>query len=589
MRRTLPAVSLIVVLLSSAVAAAQAKPRESFPDVAQLKAMAARFAPTPMRVDTSRLSPGDAQALVKLIEAARVVDVLYMQQLWSGDLALYEKLKRDRTPLGQARLRYFWINKGPWSDLDEHRAFLPGVPGRKPLGANFYPADMTKQEFEDWVKGLAKEQQEAAESYFTVITRDEQGKLRIVPYDQAYKEDLQRAAALLREAAGLTDNETLKRFLSARADAFLSNDYYPSDVAWMDLDAPLDITIGPYETYTDELFGYKAAFEAYVNLRDDAESSKMAAFARHLQEIEDHLPEDPQYRNPKLGAAAPIRVVNEILAAGDGEHAVQTTAYNLPNDERVIREKGSKRVMMKNVQEAKFRSVLIPIAQRLLAAKDSPDVSFEPFFTHTLAHELMHGLGPHDIKVAGRETTVRQELKELYGAIEEAKADATGLFALQYMMDHAKEMKLEGVLRSGEAAERQLYTTYLASAFRSLRFGIVEAHGRGMALQFNYLVDHGGFVQNPDGSFAVDFAKIKPAVRELTHDLLTLEATGDYAGAKRMLDALAVIRPSVQQQLDKLAGVPVDIEPQFVTADELTAVTPKPAAKPGVKPRRKRR
>src|SRR5574340_1499115 len=585
MRRGLAALLLRVVWLSSVLAAAQARPSESWPDLAELKTMTARFAPTPLRVDTSRLSPGDAQALVKLIAAARVVDVLYMQQLWSGDLALYEKLKRDRTPLGQARLRYFWINKGPWSDLDGHRAFLPGVPRRKPLGANFYPVDMTKQEFEDWVKGLAKEPQEAARSYFTVISRDERGNLHIVAYDQAYEKDLQRAAALLREAAGLTDNQTLKRFLSARADAFLSNDYYQSDVAWMDLDAPLDITIGPYETYTDELFGYKAAFEAYVNLRDEAESNKVAVFSRHLQAIEDHLPEEPQYRNPKLGAAAPIRVVNEILGAGDGEHAVQTTAYNLPNDERVIREKGSKQGMLKNVQEAKFRSVLIPVAQRLLPAKDSPDVSFEFFFTHTLAHELMHGLGPHNIQVGGRDTTVRQELKELHGAIEEAKADATGLFALQYMMDRAREMKLEGVLRSGEAAERQLYTTYLASAFRSLRFGLVEAHGRGMALQFNYLVDHGGFVQNPDGSFAVDFARIKPAVRELTHDLLTLEATGDYAGAKRMLDALAVIRPSVQQQLDKLAGVPVDIEPLFVTAEEIAPMTPKPAAKPRAKPR----
>src|SRR5574340_619493 len=350
MRRGLAALLLRVVWLSSVLAAAQARPSESWPDLAELQTMTARFAPTPMRVDTSRLSAGDAQALVKLIEAARVVDVLYMQQLWSGNLALREKLRRDRTPLGQARLRYFWINKGPWSDLDEHRAFLPGVPRRKPLGANFYPVDMTKQEFEDWGTGLAKEQQQAARSYFTVIRRDERGNLHIVPYAQAYEKDLQRAAALLREAAGLTDNQTLKRFLSARAAAFLSNDYYQSDVAWMDLDAPLDNTLGPYETYTDELFGYKAAFEAYVNLRDDLESNKVAVFSHHLQAIEDHLPEDPQYRNPKLGAAAPIRVVNEILGAGDGEHAVQTTAYNLPNDERVIREKGSKQVMLKNVQ-----------------------------------------------------------------------------------------------------------------------------------------------------------------------------------------------------------------------------------------------
>ena len=208
----------------------------------------------------------------------------------------------------------------------------------------------------------------------------------------------------------------------------------------MDLDAPLDITIGPYETYNDELFGYKAAFEAYVNLRDDEETAKLSAFTAHLQEIENNLPIDPQYRNPKLGAAAPIRVVDEILSAGDGAHGVQTAAYNLPNDDRVVQQKGSKRVMLKNVQEAKFRSVLLPIARRTLSKSAMVDVSFEPFFTHILAHELMHGLGPHQIKVQGRDTTPREELKELYSAIEEAKADVTGLFALQYMMDHAKEL-----------------------------------------------------------------------------------------------------------------------------------------------------
>src|SRR5437868_6756255 len=242
----------------------------------------------------------------------------------------------------------------------------------------------------------------------------------------------------------------------------------------MQLDAPIDITIGPYETYNDELFGYKAAFEAYVNLRDDQETAKLGAFTQHLQDIENNLPIDPQYRNPKLGAAAPIRVVDEIFAAGDGAHGVQTAAYNLPNDERVVQQKGSKRVMLKNIQEAKFRSVLIPIAQRMLGPRERGDVSFDAFFTHIVAHELMHGLGPHQITLNGQATNPRQQRKELYSSIEEAKADSTGLFALQYMMDHSRELVLTNTLRSGEAAERQLYTTFLASAFRTLRFGITE-------------------------------------------------------------------------------------------------------------------
>jgi hypothetical protein len=503
-----------------------------------------------------------------------------MQQMWEGNLALYARLQKDTTPLGKARLHYFWINKAPWSDLDDYKAFLPGVPPRKPLGANFYPESMTKEAFESWVAQLSPKEQEQAKSFFTVIRWRENSKppnsLLAIPYSQQYADDLTRAANLLREAAGLTDNVSLKKFLSLRADAFLSNDYYESDLAWMDLDAPLDITIGPYETYNDELFGYKAAFEAYVNLRDDAETAKLSVFTQHLQEIENNLPIDPQYRNPKLGAAAPIRVVDEILAAGDGAHGIQTAAYNLPNDDRVVQQKGSKRVMLKNVQEAKFRTVLLPIARRTLSQAAMVDVSFEPFFTHILAHELMHGLGPHQIKVQGRDTTPRDELKELYSAIEEPKADVTGLFALQYMMDHAKEMGLGKSLPSDEAAQRQLYTTYLASAFRSLRFGLNDAHGKGMAIQFNYFMDNGAFLQRADGTFSVDMAKMKTAVAELDHDLLTIEAEGNYAGAKKLLDDLGVLRPAVRKALDSLQGIPIDIEPIFVTADELA-----PVEKPG--------
>ena len=541
--------------------------------------MIARFAPTPLRVDTSKLSVADRQALTKMLEASRILNDIFMKQYWSGDVALYQRLQKDTTPLGQARLHYFWINKGPWSEIDDYKAFVPGVPPRKPEGANFYPEDMTKEQFETWVASLPKEQQEEAKGFFTVIRSKTAGKeLIFVPYSEEYKDDLTRAAALLKEAAGLTDNASLKRFLNLRADAFLSNDYYESDLAWMDLDAPLDITIGPYETYNDELFGYKAAFEAYVNLRDDQESTKLAAFSQHLQDIEDNLPIDPQYRNPKLGAAAPIRVVDEILSAGDGAHGIQTAAYNLPNDDRVVAQKGSKRVMLKNVQEAKFRGVLLPIALRMLPKSAMVDVSFEPFFTHIVAHELMHGLGPHQIKVQGRETNPRFELKELYSAIEEAKADVTGLFALQYMMDHSKQMGLDKILPSDEAAQRQLYTTYLASAFRSLRFGLNDAHGKGMAVQFNFLVDHGAFVEQKDGTFSVDVAKMKHAVIDLDHDLLTLEAEGDYTAGKKMLADLGVIRPSLKKALDSLQGIPTDIEPIFVAAEELAPTSKQTAA-----------
>jgi Peptidase family M49 len=542
--RTLPAL-LSILLMTPSLA--------TTPDLAELERMSARFAPVELRVDTAVLSASDQQALEKLIVAAHYIDDTFLTQYWSGNHALWDKLRKDKTPLGKARLHYFWINKGPWSALDDHQAFLPGVPARKPLGANFYPEDMTKQQFEDWVKTLLKEQKQEAEGFFTVIRRDG-GRLHAVPFSKEYVKDLAHLSKLLHEAAALTTNPSLKTFLNLRADAFLSNDYYASDVAWMDLDAPLDVTIGPYETYNDELFGYKASYEAYINLRDDAESAKLQFFANHMQDIENNLPMDPKYRNPKIGGSSPIRVVNQIISAGDGAHGVKTAAYNLPNDERVVEQKGSKRVMLKNVQEAKFRTTLVPIAKRVLPASAQGDLSFDSFFTHIVAHEMTHGIGPHQITVAGRATTARQEMKELYSAIEEAKADVTGLFMLQYMFDHK-------LLPGGEDVERKLYTSFLASAFRTLRFGLHEAHGKGMALQFNYLREKGAFVAASDGTFAVDFSKIKAAVQDLDHDLLTLEATGDYAGAKAMLDRLGKLTPELERAIGKLRDIPTDIDP----------------------------
>jgi hypothetical protein len=515
----------------------------AIPDLAELNRMIARFAPAEIRADPSYLAPGDQRALQKLLEAAHVIDDIFITQLWNGNAALREKLLKDTTPLGQARLHYFNLNKGPWSDLDDHEAFLTGVPPKKLPGANFYPEDLTRDEFETWVARMPHEQQEDARGFFTVIRRTPEKKLYAVPYDSAYETQLQKAAALLEEAAALTPNTSLKEFLTLRAKAFRSNGYYESDVAWMKLDAPIDITIGPYETYNDELFGYKASFEAYVTLRDDRETAKLKAFAAHIQEIENNLPLDAKYRNPKLGGLAPIRVVNEVLATGDGAHGVRTAAYNLPNDERIVKAMGSKRVMLKNVQEAKFSKTLEPIARRVLPADAQRDLDFDAFFSHILAHEMTHGIGPQN--------GVRQALKELHSAIEEAKADATGLFMLQYLYDH----------KLMPEAEHRLYTTYLASSFRTLRFGVHEAHGKGMAMQFNYLTDKGAFVENPDGTFAVNFQKIKPAVRDLVHDLLTIEANGDYAGAKKMLDELGVLRPPMERALEKLKDIPVDIEP----------------------------
>ena len=527
-------------------------------DDPELAKKIARFAPTYLTADVKKLTPEDRQALKKIIDAAKLLDPLFLRQVWNGNAALEKKLMADKTPAGERRLHYFYINDGPWSRLDNQEPFIEGVPKEKPPQASYYPDDITKDEFNAWVETLSDADKQKATGFFYLIRRGEDKKLTFVPYSEAYKEYLEPAAKLLREAAALTTNASLRNFLTKRADAFGSNDYYDSDVAWMDLDSPIEVTIGPYETYEDELFSYKAAFEAYVTLRDDVETAKLAKFSSHLQELENNLPIEPRYRNPKLGAASQIRVVNEVFGSGEGNSGVQTAAFNLPNDERVVKEKGSKRVMLKNVQDAKFNKTLIPISKVVLDPSEQSALAFDSFFTHILCHELMHGLGPHNITIGGQETTPRKQLKELYSAIEEAKADMTGLWALQFMIDKniiAKSM------------ERTLYTTYLASMFRSVRFGISEAHGRGVAMQFNYLTDEGAIKFNEaKGTFSVDHAKIKDSVRKLTTELLMIEAEGSYDRAKAILDKYAVIRPPMQQALDKLKDVPVDIEPVFPLA-----------------------
>jgi hypothetical protein len=541
------------------------QPAETVPSVREVADMASRFAAADIRADVTSLPPGERRALAKLVEAAKLMDSLFLRQVWAGNDAMlqelsHEAVSRSRTAqtadAGHARLHYFLINKGPWSRLDHNRIFIAGAP-EKPAGANFYPAGATKEQVQKWLDSLSGDEKTRATGFFTTIRRAPSGALTAVPYSVEYQGELARAAALLREAADATAQPTLKRFLTTRAEAFLTDDYYASDIAWMELDASIEPTIGPYEVYEDEWFNFKAAFEAFITLRDEAESKKLQSFSAHLQELENALPIDPKYRNPQLGSMAPIRVVNVVFTAGDANRGVQTAAFNLPNDERVVREKGTKRVMLKNVQDAKFNRVLVPISKVALRAADQKNVSFDAFFTHILMHELMHGLGPHSITVGGRSTTVRQELKETYSAIEEAKADVSGLWALRELADR----KL-----IDPAITRTMYTTFLASAFRSIRFGINEAHGRGIAIQLNYLLDAGAFTVLPGGTFAVDEAKIGNAVTALTRDIMTLQAEGQYAKAKDLIDRLGVVRPPVQKVLDRLTSVPVDIEPNFTSA-----------------------
>ena len=556
MRRILMASIAASTLAAGFTATAQ---ESSVPDLQQLKTMTARFAPVDLSADVRSMPANERQALARLVEAGKVMDTLFLRQVWAGNETMLLDLLQDTSELGRARLHYFLINKGPWSRLDENALFIPGAP-KKPERANFYPAGATKEEVEAWSATLSGAQRAFAIGFFTTIRRNPEGKFVAVPYSFEYQGELARVAELLRQAAALTKQPTLKAFLEKRAQALITNDYYDSDVAWMELDASIEPTIGPYEVYEDEWFNYKAAFESFITVRDEVETNKLTRFGSELQEIENNLPIDPRYRNPKLGAMAPIRVVNTVFSSGDGNRGVQTAAFNLPNDERIVAEKGTKRVMLKNNQDAKFKMVLVPISKVALATNDQANIDFEAFFTHILMHELTHGLGPHNIVTGERPTTVRQELKETYSTIEEAKADVSGLFALQFLVDRGKLDK---------KFEQTMYTTFLASIFRSIRFGLNEAHGRGVAIQLNYFLDHGGVTVAADGTFAVNASRIKQNVIDLTRDIMMMEATGAYVDAKQMIEKMAVVRPPVKRVLDRLAGVPVDIEQRFVAAASL--------------------
>jgi hypothetical protein len=521
--------------------------------------MSPLFAPVEIGASLDELPDNERRALASIIAAAKVMDAIFLEQVWAGNPSLLLDLTDDTTARGLARLSFFLVNKGPWSRLQNNQGFIPGVPP-KPDGANYYPPDTTREEVEQWLDTLSESERTEATGYFTTIRRNPEGQLVAVPYSVEYQGALEIAAAHLREAAQLTSHATLRHYLESRAVAFTTNDYYASDVAWMELNSTIEPTIGPYEVYEDKWFNYKAAFEAFVTIRDDVETAQIAQFSSYLQELEDNLPIEPELRNPELGALAPIRVVNVVFTAGDANSGVQTAAFNLPNDERVVRDHGSKRVMLKNIQEAKFQTVLTRIADVAFSQTDRQDVSFEAFFTHILMHELMHGLGPHTISIDGTDTTVRQQLQETHSAIEEAKADISGLWALHRLIDRGAVNK---------ALERSISTTFLASIFRSIRFGINEAHGLGVAIQLNTFLDSGAVTVQPSGIFTVNHEQIRTTVEELTRRLMTIQANGDYVAANNLIETLGVVRPEVQDLLNQLQNIPVDIEPNFMTAEAL--------------------
>ncbi len=545
-----------MALFAIAVMAAACGPRASQDPAGALRVAddievrRAQFVPISLGAEVSYLEPGDLEALGHLVDAARAIDEVFQRQAWQANPDFAPRVAALSGPGAEAAKEYYRIMVGPWDRLAEFEPFVGDHP--HPDGAGYYPEDMTAAEFEAWLEAHP-EDREAFTSLHTVIRRDG-NRLVAIPYSEAYAELLARAAGHLRAAAAATGNQSLRHFLELRAEALSSDDYYESDVAWMDLDSDVEVVIGPYETYEDRLFGYKAAFEAFLCVVNPADSAQLEVFKGELPFLERNLPIPDEHKNFDRGSESPIRVADELFTAGDTRAGVQTLAFNLPNDERVREAKGSKKVLLKNVMHAKYDAVLAPIAERVLAGEDLAKLDFDAYFQFVLHHELSHGLGPGRITVDGRETEVRLELRELYSALEEAKADVLGVYDIYALVG-------SGVMDA--AILDTLPTTYTAGLFRSARFGVTEAHGLGVVVQVSFLLERGALEVDEEGRFRAVEEVFPNAIRELARELLMVQAVGDYAGARAMVERWGTVPPAMARLLEGLGDVPVDIDPRY--------------------------
>ncbi|MCF7805971.1 MAG: peptidase [Candidatus Marinimicrobia bacterium] len=527
-------------------------------DTEMLRERINRFAKTQITYDHSLMDTNQRKVVENLYHAAVIMDSLFLDQVYEENPEIKRELQTQTGEKANLQMELFNIMFGPFDRLDGNKPFYGN--NQKPAGANYYPGDMTREEFNRWIEEHP-EDEEAFESEYTMIRR-RNGDLVAIPYSEYYNERLTEAANYLREAAKFAENPTVKRYLNTRADAFLSNDYYESDMAWMDMeDHLIEVVIGPYEVYEDALFNYKAAFECFITLRDPEESAKVAKFAEYLTEMEQHLPIPEEYKNPDRGSESPIVVAQEVFSAGDTKAGVQTLAFNLPNDERVRKAKGSKKVLLKNVNEAKFDKLLRPIAGKILESQQLEYVTFNAFFDHVLMHEMSHGIGPGYITVDGRETEVRDELKETYSTIEECKADILGMYNNIFMVEKGEYP---------ESMVQETWVTYLAGIFRSARFGIGSAHGAGNAIIFNYFLDKGAYEYDESArTVRVNFDKVYEVTESLATTLLTIQATGDYLGAKELIGTYGVLSPEMETVIAELSGVPVDIRPVYEYQQEM--------------------
>lgn len=552
-KRLFAAIALAVSSYVGTTSAVGLIPIDSVAPLEHVQTQLDKLALIDVNPDLSQLPASEKAALDEIVKATKYIDRIFRTQVHKDNNRMRFFLSFLEGTTYQAYYDYFKVMQGPWDRVEMDKPFI-NLDDEKIAGVNYYPADMTNEEFEEWI-AAHPEDEEDFRSGFTMIRRSGDDLIAI-PYSKFFRSELRMAAYHLKKAARLTEDKSLEKYLLSRAAAFKSNDYRESDIDWIGLNGDIELVVGPYETYEDERFGYKAAFESFVTVTDHEESAKLEAIEGIRTELIDNYPLPDGYDLTPKGLSSPIKVVNEVFTGGDARSGYATIAFNLPNDEWVRDNVGSKNVMLKNMLEAKFEGVLTPIKDTLLSQEDQGKPSFSGFFNFVLMHEISHGLGPGNIVVDGRETTVRAELKELYSTIEECQADVLSIHSNQYIID-MPDSPIPSLTKD------ELFGSYLAGMFRSIRFGTNSAHGGGVAIQLNWHLENGGFEINEAGLFKVNDEKLKDSVASLAQELLLIELNGDYARATALMENYRFVSPQIQAALDKLADVPVDIRKHY--------------------------
>lgn len=530
------------------------KAEGSNPEAADIQAKLGRYATVEIAPDLSGLSGKEKEVLQLLVEAAKTADEVFWMQTSPDAVALREKLAGSDDPDDKLLYEFLKLNYGPYDRLDGNKPFYGKE--AKPLGAGFYPADLTREEFENFIK-KHPDKKDILTSTYTVVQWENGDKLTAVPYSKAYAEENKKIYDLLKKAAALTDNPSFKAYLEAKAEDLMKNDYYNSDTLWLKVkDSKLDVVIGPTEVYEDELFNYKAAYEAFVLVKDEEASKALEIYNDHRTNLEGRLPVPENYKKEYKGLTSPLAVSQVVFVGGDSNSGPKTVAFNLPNDEKVREETGSKKVLLKNVLEAKFEKILVPIADILLDPGLKKYISADAFSTNVLMHEYSHAFGLN-YTIKDPSLTVKKALGHQSSAIEECKADVVGLYNQSYFAE-------KGLINENKLKE--YYTTFVASIFRSIRFGAADAHGVANFIQFNYLQEKGAIkFDKQTGKYRVDFQKIGPGIKDLAQLILTIQGDGDAAAAENLIKKYGIMTPELQANLDLLKDLPVDVIFDFQT------------------------